>query len=592
MRVVDYIIEKLVKEKITTSFGVTGRGSLFLTDAIAKNKNMNCTFVHHEQSAAFAAIAASSTTNDVSCCFVSTGCASTNTITGVLSAWQDCLPCIFISGQNNLVETQHYTKLKIRTFGQQEADIISLIKPITKYSVMLSDPNMVKYEVEKALYLSCEGRKGPVWIDIPIDVQNMRIKPETLKKFTPKKVSITYKTSDINYVVSKLNNAKRPAILIGSGVKASKAKREFLQFVKKFNLPVTFTTSSTDTYGTKNKLSIGSVGSQGCSRAGAFVVQNCDLLIVLGSRINSLTTGPDFHKFARGAKIVVVDIDHIEHTKKSIRIDKLIISNIKFFLEKINTKKINSDWDLWVKKCLHWKKIFKTFEKKIDNYAPIDLYHLSNVFSEIMPKESIFICDSGFADVIMPSNIKFNNKQTCLHPASQGAMGYALPATIGAAKVSQKNIISVIGDGSIMMNLQELETISHHKLPAKIFVINNNVYAIIRRRQKDLFRKRLIGTDPNNGVSCPNFKKVANCFNLQYEVIKNNKNLKKKLINVLNKDGPVLCEIYGLENQDYIEIGYAKTESKKIVRRPLEDQYPFLDRKLFLKEMLIKPIDQ
>ena len=250
------------------------------------------------------------------------------------------------------------------------------------------------------------------------------------------------------------------------------------------------------------------------------------------------------------------------------------------------------NWNKWTQKCLKWKKIFKNKKDVINSSQKTNLYELSEVFSKILPPDAVFLCDSGFIDVILPTNIKFRKKQTCVHPVSQGSMGYALPAIIGAYSAGRKNIVSVIGDGSIMMNLQELQTIKYYKIPAKIFIINNNMYGIIRRRQKELFRGRTIGTDDTNGIGNPNFKKISNAFDISYKLIKNKKNLKNEINEVLKQKKTVICEIMADENQEYIEVGYAKNKEGKIVRRPLEDQKPFLNRSIFLREMVIEPIDQ
>ncbi len=592
MRLADFVIECLSENNIKKFFVITGRGSLFLTDALKRSKKIKTHFTHHEQSAAFAASSTAQLNGEVSCCLVSTGCASTNTITGVLSAWQDNIPCIFISGQNTLSETTRFTKKNIRTYGQQEADIISIVRPITKYATMISDPSTIKYEIEKSINLSNHGRKGPVWIDIPIDIQNARIDPKKIKSYK-KKLEIPKCTKqEVNYVLDKIRKSKRPVALIGNGIKSSKAEDELLNFVKKYKIPIIFDSSSTDTFPQENKLSIGSVGSQGCSRSGAFALQNSDLVLVLGSRLDSLITGPDFKKFARDADVVIVDIDKNEHTKKGVKIKKIIVSDLSFFLRLLNKKKFKIENKKWNSKCFYWKKIFADEIIIKENNNKIDLYDLSHSFSKIMPKKSIFICDSGFIDVIMPNNIKFKKNQSCLHPFSQGAMGYALPAIIGAASVSKKKIFSVIGDGSLMMNIQELQTISDLRIKAKIFVINNGGYGIIRRRQKDLFRDRTIGTGTNDGVTCPNLKKIAKSYGITYKKINNKNDLSSKLKNVIKQDKLILCEIMGLKEQSYVEISYAKTQLGKIVRRPLEDQKPFLQRKFFLKQMITKPIDQ
>ena len=299
MRLADYLVEKLLEEGIENTFCVTGRGSLFLTDALKKNQKMKTSFMHHEQSAAFATVATAQLNGIASCCLISTGCSSYNTLNGLLTAWQDNIPSIFISGQNFMKETTFFTNSKKRTFGQQEANIISSIKNITKYSTMITNPNNIKYELEKALSLSKQYPKGPVWIDIPLDIQNSFIEKKKLKNF--KHVAKNYKCSinEINYIHQQIKISKKPIVLIGSGIKSSNTYKEISKFIKKYKIPLVYSTSAPDAYGTTNKLSIGSVGSQGCSRAGNFAMQNSDLLIVLGSRLNSLLTGVDTDKFAR-----------------------------------------------------------------------------------------------------------------------------------------------------------------------------------------------------------------------------------------------------------------------------------------------------
>ena len=592
MRVADFIIQYLKNKKIKNFFSVTGRGSLFLNDALARDKDIKSFFFHHEQSAAFAAITTPDINNTISCCMISTGCASTNTITAVLSAWQDSLPVIFISGQNFLNETTNYKKKNIRTYGQQEANIIEIIKPITKYSKMITNPLQIKYELDKAFFQANNKIKGPVWLDIPLDIQNSRIEEKKLKSFSKKYEIKKSSYRLIQKTFSEIKNSTRPVVLIGSGIKNSKSIDEFKKFIDKFKIPVVYTSSSSSILGSDNKFSIGSIGSQGCSREGAFTVQNSDLLLVLGSRLNSLTIGLDTEKFARNAKKIIVDIDKEEYTKNKFNNSSLILSDLFFFLKEMNKKKIKIKWDKWYQKCLNWKKIFKDKKEILNSSQKTNLYELSEVFSNTLLKDSIFLCDSGFIDVILPTNINFKKNQICIHPVSQGSMGFALPAIIGAHSTGKKNIVSVIGDGSIMMNLQELQTIKDYKIPAKIFIINNKMYGIIRRRQKELFRGRTIGTDGTNGLGCPNFKKISKAFGIRYKLIKTKKNLKNEINDVLKQKKTVICEIMADTNQEYIEIGYAKNAEGKIVRRPLEDQKPFLDRDVFLKQMIIKPIDQ
>ena len=593
VRVADYVMESLYDNGAEHVFMVTGRGALFLTDAVAKHKDLKAICVHHEQSAAYAAVAYADYTGKPGACLVSTGCASTNALTGVLNAWQDGIPCVFISGQNKLEETTRYTGIPIRTYGQQEADIISIVESITKNAVMITDPKMIVYEMEKALYLSQHGRKGPDWIDIPLDVQNMRIRPDELEHFKIEQETKYEPSSDeIQYILDSLANAKRPVILIGSGIRSAEAIDEFHDLIEKYQIPVTYAGSATDIYADNNPLSIGSVGIMGCNRAGNFTVQNSDLLLVLGCRLSSMTTGPEVHKFSREAKIIIVDIDSVEHSKSCLNIDKLIIADVKKVINGLlanSIKKVNSDW---LNKCLHWKNIFPRLEDSNKKSKKVDLYQLAEGLSEVMPKESVFVSDSGLIELILPTNINFKKTQRCIHPASQGSMGFALPGIIGAYFASNCTPICVVGDGSIMMNLQELTTIVYNNIPAKIFVVNNNAYAVIRKRMKELFRTRTIGTDSENGVGSPKFSKVAAGFEISYARIETSRNLKDQLKTVIDMDGPVLCEIMGLENQNYLSSGHARNSDGAIVSRPIEDQSPYMNREVFLEEMIVNPIDQ
>jgi acetolactate synthase-1/2/3 large subunit len=597
MRVADYIMHRLLIEGITHVFQVTGRGSLFLSDALAKNEYLKSVSLHHEQSCAFAAIGYAESSGKLGAALVSTGCASTNTITGVLSAWQDGVPCIFISGQNVLNETTNFTKIGLRTYGQQEADIVKLVSPITKYAHMLTRPKDIVKIMDEAIYQATNGRKGPVWIDVPIDLQSSLIEPENLETSS---LDGFYSCTELDFeskideVVSLLNISKRPVVLIGKGVRSAGAEIEFFKFVDKIGIPVVYAASATDVFCSGSNLnSIGSVGAMGCSRSGSFAVANSDLLIVLGSRLSSLTTGPDYCDFARDAKIIVVDIDPLEHSKESVRKDLFVNSDLKVFLSKIIIKEINKIPFDWLEKCLHWKIEFGILEDSFNSTDNIDLYQLSEVLGMTLPTNSTLVVDSGLAEVILPTNIRFKNGMRCVHPTSQGVMGFALPAAIGVACATDSPVLVVVGDGSIMMNLQELESIRYNKLPIKIIVVNNNIYSIIRKRQKDLFRSRTIGTSKEDGVSVPEFIKVADCFGLDYMLINHVSKLEQELNVLFTMNGPVICEVIGLDDQAYIEIGTIRSiETGKIVRRPIEDQKPFLSRELFLSEMIVKPIKQ
>lgn len=594
MRVADYIMQRLAQAGVRHVYLVTGRGALYLSDALARHDGLVPVSLHHEQSAAFAAVASAQQGDPLGACLVSTGCASTNAITGVLSAWQDGLPCIFISGQNTLRETSRHTGIPLRTYGQQEADIVALVQPITKYARMISTAEEIVEAMETALSLAISGRKGPVWIDVPLNLQSAQIDPQSICAPAVAAPPLPLASeAEVVAVAQALREARRPALLIGHGVRSAGAEAELRRFMARWQVPLTYAASAPDTFGSAEPLSIGSVGAMGCSRAGNFTVQNADLLLVLGSRLNSLTTGSEFGQFARHARVIAVDIDPVEYRKEMVRVDQLVLSDLHHFLRHLNQLDPAPARAGWIDKCQHWKARFAAIEPQFQCSEQVDLYALAHSLSEALPDRARVVTDSGLVEVILPTHLRFREGMRCVHPASQGAMGYALPAAIGACCASGQPTVVVVGDGSIMMNLQELETIRHRKLPIKILVVNNNVYAIIRRRQRDLFRTRVVGVDPASGVSCPDFARVADCFGLEYHRIERPATLDAQLRQVLERPCAVLCEVMGRPDQGYIELGQARSVSeRRFVRRPLEDQAPFLAREDFLAEMLVEPIAQ
>lgn len=591
IRVADYIIQRLVEAGIDTTFLITGRGILYLSDAIAKNEQIQPICVHHEQAAAFAAVGYAQQTNKLGCCVVSTGCASTNTLTGVLNAWQDGVPLVVISGQNKLNETVAYTGKNIRTYGSQEANLIPIVTPITKYATTLLHAEQIAEVMDRALWEATHGVRGPVWIDVPVDVQNMRVEPESLTRWNSDKLSMEAPIDTINDIVDSLNVAERPVLLIGNGIRSAHAVDVLRQWMQKYTIPVVFSASSVDIYGTSNKYSVGTVGTIGCNRAANITIQNADLILSIGCRLSPTLTGSEYAKFAREAKMIVVDIDEVEHSKNTVRIDQFVHADALDFIQKISIYDIRPISTAWLDKVLHWKTIFPKVEDNFTQIEQIDLYEIAGTLSSLLPNNAVVLTDAGMEELLIPTTIDFRTDQRMLHPASQGCMGVALPASIGAYYACQHDVIVVVGDGSIMMNIQELQTISSYNIPVKIIVVNNGIYAVIRKRQKELFRTRTIGTDTTNGVSVPSFENLSNSFNIPYYRIESKDDLAAGLEYILSINGPVLCEIIATENQDYIRSGAAFNSQRKFVNRPIEDQMPFLDREIIKKEMIIEPID-
>lgn len=589
IRVADYVMQKLVEVGANKLFCVTGRGMLYLSDALAKCKDIEGVFVHHEQAGAYAAMAYSQISQKIGVCMVSTGCASTNAITPILCAWQDDIPMIVISGQNKLNETTRYTRLPIRTYGQQEADIVSLVKPVTKYATMIIKAEEIVFEMEKALYMAMNGRKGPVWIDIPLDIQSAQIELNKMKHFEPINKNLFVSQTDLNDVIDKLYNSKRPLILFGSGIRSANAIEELKILIKTTEIPAVYANSAVDILDSRLDLLIGCVGAMAANRAANFAIQNADLIIVLGCRMTTMITGENLNHFAREADIITIDIDKFEHKKLGNKIQKQIIVDVKCFIQTLLGQKLPKTKKEWQEKCQHYKQIFPKCEERFKQNKQVDLYHLSEILETTLDNDAICVVDAGLEELIIPTTINFKERQRCIHPVSQGAMGYALPAAMGAFLASNRQVVAIIGDGSIMMNLQELQTINHNNIPIKILVINNNCYAVIRRRQEELFR-RSIGTDFKNGVSCPDFKKVASCFGFEYKKI-NSTNELKTLKDILKIPKHLICEIMAKEDQIYIHSSYRRGENGKFMQPPIEDQSPFIDRVLFKKEMIIKPIE-
>jgi len=592
MRVADYVMARLCEFGIKHLFMVTGRGVLYLSDAAAKHEGIECVSVHHEQAGAYAAMAYSQCSEKAGACLVSTGCASANAITPVLCAWQDEIPMVIVSGQNTLRETTRHTGLPIRTYGQQEFDIIELVSPITKYAVMIEDPNRIAFELDKAFHLAMQPRKGPVWIDIPLDIQNMRVEPHELARFVPEVQKLPVSSIDMEYVRGALDNAERPVLFIGSGVRSSGSLEMFRSFAQRYEFPVVYASSAVDSFGADYALSMGVVSTLAGNRAANFAVQNADLILVIGCRLTSMTVGGAPEKFGRAAQVIVVDIDEFEHKKGTVNIDKFIHADAADFLAHLSAEQGFVINDAWKAKCLHWKSVFPKCEEARKHGPLIDLHYLAEKMGENLQADAILICDSGLEELIMPNTVPYKQAQRCLHPASQGAMGYALPGAIGAWLSTGRQVVAIIGDGSIMMNIQELQTIAHHKYPIKILIINNDCYAVIRNRQRDLFRSRTVGTDISNGISCPDFEKVSACFGIEFIKIYDTSELDEKLSAVLAAKQPVICEILSPSDQNYLHSSFTRSKEKKFVQRPLEDQSPFLDRSIFLSEMIIEPIDQ
>lgn len=595
MRVCDFIVEFLVKQGLKDVFMVSGGGLMYLTDGLACNKEINVICCHHEQAVAMAAVAYGKY-KGMGCAYVTTGCGGTNTITGVLNAWQDNTPCIFISGQCKRKETLQNVGVPVRQIGVQEADIVKIVESITKYAVMVNTPNDISYHLEKAFYLAKSGRPGPVWLDIPMDVQSADIMVENLRHFSSdemykEKTEVTDR--EIQNVIQDLKEAKRPIIVAGQGIRLSGAVDLFNSFVYKHSIPVVCSRMGTDVLPTMDSLNIGRIGNKGM-RSANFALQNADYVLVLGSRLSVSSTGQQYEYFAREAKVVVVDIDKYEHTKNTVHIDRVIVADVADFLEKIEIMEKQNYYE-WTDYCRRLKEKYPVCLPAYyeDTYG-INMYVFVEELSKVLKKDSVVIGDAGSAVYVPPQALKTTEKkQRYITSGGQAEMGFSLPAAIGVSVAREKGeVLAITGDGSLQMNIQELQTLKHYQFPVKLFVWNNDGYLSIRATQRKFFEGRFIGTDDTSGVSFPDLEKIAYAYGIKYYRISSLEKIQKVLIEILNQKEPVICEVVCIRDQVIApSVSSRQNKNGQMISMPIEDMAPFLDREEFLENMIIKPID-
>lgn len=595
MRVADYIADFIYNLGVKEVFMVSGGGMMFLSDGIAKHCHLKVICNHHEQAAAMAAVSYAKYNENLGAVFVTTGCGGTNALTGLLGAWQDNIPCLFISGQSKRKETVRNSGLRLRQFGVQEVDIIPIVESLTKYAVMVNEPEMIGYHLEKAVFLAKTGRPGPVWLDIPLDVQGAQIDPEKLKRFPEEEKVKDYKEEplpeEIQTVEELLGQSQRPVVIAGQGIRLAKAIRALKKFIETYQIPVVAPRLGVDLLPSDHPLFIGRIGNKG-DRAGNFTVQNADLVLSIGSRLSVSSTGHEYHTFAREAKITVVDIDPIEHQKKTIRIDLFINADAKKFLERMNRSDRLPTLN-WVERCQEWKTKYPVC---LPEYARenegINLYYFMDQLSKNLKTDSVVVGDAGSAVYVPPQAIQLREGQRYITSGGQAEMGYTIPACIGISVArNQGEVIGITGDGSFQLNLQELQTIVHYELPVKLFVWNNAGYLSIRATQSKFFAGRLMGADRTSGVSFPDLRKIAHAYGIKYFKVFDSRKLGSIIKKVLAYPQAAICEVMCLRNQEIIPTVSSRVKPDgTMVSAPLEDMYPFLDREEFIKEMLVKPL--
>jgi len=592
MTVSEYILKFLISKNVKDVFLMTGGAISFTVDAFTKNKNIKYTCVAHEQSAAMMADAYSRCDKGFGATMVTSGPGAQNLITGIACSWFDSVPVIHISGQVNKFElsSSNKTTKKVRQIGFQETDIVSMVKPITKFAYQLKNSNEIKYILQKAFYIANEGRPGPVLIDIPMNFQKEKIDLNKLRTFKKPKI----KNNDIKikndvYKIQKLLiKSKRPVLILGGGLRMSRAVNELEKFLKKINLPIVTTWSGLDVIDFNHNNYVGCIGVYG-SRAANFAVQNADLVLNFGSRLDTRVTGGKPETFARAAKIVSVDIDKYELNKKrGLDVYLKINQDLNNFLSILNFKSRNFRYSAsreWNNICKKWKS---SYPNVISSYQKqkkwVNPYFFIERLSDKLNKTDIIVPCSGGNLTWTIQSFKIKKGQRLFSAYGNSPMGYALPAALGASLANnKKRVICIEGDGGIQINIQELQTMASNRIPVKLFIINNNGYGIIKQFQELYLGGRYEATIPSKGVTNPDFKKISSAYGINYTEIKSNKEIDKVLKKVLVSKKPEFINVIIDSNQKIIP--------KLQFGKPIEDLSPLLPRSEFKKNMIIPNLD-
>ncbi|MFZ0860434.1 MAG: thiamine pyrophosphate-binding protein [Candidatus Sulfotelmatobacter sp.] len=606
MKLSDYVVRFVADQGVKHVFLVTGGGAMHLNHSLGSETAIEPVCNSHEQASAMCAEGYAKATNHLGVCMVTTGPGGTNAVTGVTGAWLDSTPMLVISGQVKRPDRmfdKDGRPLGMRQLGVQEVDIVSIVKPITKYAVTVLDANDIRYHLEKAVYLAFQGRPGPVWIDIPLDVQASPIEaPSALRGFDPRELTEPPADAslkeEVRRVLQKLNQAERPLLFAGNGIRLAHAEREFEQIRTLLEIPTVATWCAADLVPSNDPLYVGRPGSV-AARGANFALQNSDFLLAVGVRLDFAITGYAPQNLARGAHKAVVDIDEAELKKLHPHVQQPIHSDAKRFLTELLSQRDSirlSDHSAWDARCADWKTRYPVVtDEHRKPEGPVSVFHLAEVIgTEVKPEDRLVVGSSGSAIEIYLLAFPTLHSQRLFHTAGLGAMGYGIPMALAVATANPgREVIAVDGDGGFMFNIQELETIRRLHLPIKFFVMNNDGYASIRASQRAYFGEAKLGSDRSNGLTVPSLTQVATAFGLSSTVIKNQENLRAEVRRVLDMKGPVVCDVKVLPDELRAPRlqSYQKPDGS-FVSKPLEDLFPFLPREEFLANMIVEPLPE
>lgn len=599
-RVADYIAQTLARHGVRHVFMVTGGGAMHLNDAFGRCKDMTYVACHHEQACAMAADSYARMSGRMAAVNVTTGPGGTNAITGIYGAYVDSLPVFVVSGQVRWETLVRSTGLPLRQLGDQELDIVKMVKTITKYAEMVTDPKTIRYHLERALHLATSGRPGPVWLDIPMNVQGALIEPDALVGYDPKEDAPTWQTADLaaacRQTLELLARAKRPVVIPGAGIRVSGQHGEFLRFVERLGVPVATAWNAHDVLPDSHPLYVGRPGTLG-DRAGNFAVQNADFVLVLGSRLNIRQISFNWKAFARAAKKVMVDIDAAELAKPTLAIDLPIHASLQDFfaaMEKLPAPapaQAHADYLAWCRSRRARYPVVK--EEYWAKASPVNPYCFAQQLFRQLPEGERVVTGDGTACVVTFQAAELKEGQRLYTNSGCASMGYDLPGAVGACiATGKKRLICLAGDGSMMMNLQELQTIVTQKLPIKIFVLNNTGYHSIRQTQQNYFADNIVGCGPESGLEFPDFAKVAAAFDIPFTRVDTHPDLERAIGETISGDGPRMCEVVlDLEQAFSPKLASRKLPDGRMLTPSLEDMAPFLSRAEMAENMVIPLLD-
>ena len=604
-KVSDYIADYIAGWGIRDVFTVTGGGAMHMNDSFGHHSKLHCTYQHHEQACAMAAEAYARVDNHMAAVCVTTGPGATNAITGVLGGWMDSIPMIVFSGQARYATTVPASGLPLRSMGVQECDIVPVIKPLTKYAVMVIRPEEIRYHLEKALYLAANGRPGPVWLDVPLDVQGAIIETEELKGYdpaeNPEQKPKEIPEEIIEKILDKISGSRRPVLFPGNGVRLAGAIEEFRQLADTLGIPVITGMSSVDAIESDHPYFVGRSGSTG-TRPGNFALQNSDLLLSIGNRQGFAQTGFQFQDWARGSYTILNDIDENELKKPSLHVSLPVCGDAGELIRKLlaGARRRGADsasplfqGEEWRKQCRLWREKYPVVTKK--HYECLEegctnIYAFYEELSRAMEENENLLVSVGTSRVAGSQAFRVKKGQRFITNPNTAAMGFCLPGAEGVCIASgRKPVVCVTGEGSLQMNIQELQTIRQNRLPVKLFVINNQGYHSIRQTQQSYFKDPLVGVGEESGdLSFPDLSRLAPAYGFPYRAVHSPDELEGTIREVLGQEGAFVCEVFVTKYQKT----EPKTSSKKLpdgrmVSAPLEDMYPFLPQEEMEENMRI-----